>query len=155
MKTNRLTFLIFALFLLACGKTEYSDIPSTRVSLTLDLTFKDKELNSILSHKIYTLKDINTSLNERVGFGGVLVYHSASGFLAFDAACPYEINPDVIVHVDSSGLSASCSKCSSQFSLEAGGAPVSGPSTEDPGRKRLRQFYNITTLTGNKIYISN
>lgn len=155
MKANRLTFLILALFLLACGKTEYSDIPSTSVNLTLDLAFKDKELNSILAHKIYTKNDINTSFREYVGYGGVLVFHGTSGFLAYDAACPYEIDPKIIVHVDSTGVSATCSKCGSQFSLEAGGAPMSGPSTEDPGRKRLRQFYNITNLPDNKIRITN
>lgn len=154
MKTNRLTFLICALFLFACGKEEYSDIPSMPVNLTLDLTFEDKELNNVLAYKIYTKNDINI-LRERVGFGGVLVYHSTSGFIAFDAACPYEINPETRVKVDATNLTATCPKCSSQFSLEAGGAPISGPSTEDPGRKRLRQFYNVVTLAGNKIYVSN
>lgn len=155
MKTNRPILLLFALLLLSCGKTEYSDIPSRPVSLTLDLTFKDKELNSVLAHRIYTINDINTSQREYVGFGGVLVYHSSVGFVAFDAACPYEVDPNTRVQVDSTGISATCPKCGSTYSLEAGGAPISGPSTENPERKRLRQFHNIATLAGNKIHISN
>lgn len=153
MKTNRLAFLIFAMFLLACGKEEYSDIPSRRVSLTLDLTFEDKELNNVLAHKIYTVDNINTSQRDYVGYGGVLVYHSISGFIAFDAACPYEIDPKIRVGVDPTNLTVTCPKCGSQFSLEAGGVPIAGPSTENPGNKRLRQF--VTRLAGNKIYISN
>lgn len=155
MKINRFSILIISLVLFACGKTAYSDIPSYRVSLTLDLMFKDKELNSVLAHKIYTEQDINKAQNEYVGFGGVLVYHSVNGFLAFDAACPYEVDRNTRIRVDESGLSATCPKCGSQYSLEAGGAPVSGPSTENPDRKRLRQYFNVTQLSDGKIYISN
>ena len=155
IKTKRLPFFVFILVLLSCGKTEQPDIPSRPVNLTIHLGDKDKELNSILASKIYTEKDINTSLNERAGFGGVLVYHSSNGFLAFDAACPYEIDQNTRIKVDSNAITATCPKCGSTYSLDAGGVPISGPSSEYPERKRLRQFYNVAQLSGNKIQVWN
>lgn len=155
MKIKRFPFFVFILVLLSCGKTEQPDIPSWPVNLTIHLGDVDKELNSVLAHKIFTTNDINTSLNERVGFGGVLVYHSSNGFLAYDAACPYEINKDIRIKVDDNAITATCPKCGSTYSLDAGGAPVSGPSSENPERKRLRQFYNVASISGNKIQIWN
>lgn len=141
MRINRLLLLVGILCLLSCGKTEYSDIPYTRVSLTLYLGDKDRTLNDVYANKIITHKEINTSQNESAGFGGVMVYHHSSLlFLAYDIACPYEINANTTIAVDDGGLTATCPKCGSVYDLETYGNPVSGPSTESPGKKRLRQY---------------
>lgn len=154
MKTNRLFFLIPISFLLACGSTEYSDIPSTPVNLTLYLSDKDKELNSVTAHKIYTKKNINTSQQEYAGFGGVVVYHTTqiNVYNAYDISCPYETKQDVVINIEQFSTTATCPNCGSVFNLE-NGAPISGPSAENPGRKRLRIYSTI--LSGDKIYVRN
>lgn len=158
MKINRWLCLLCILCFLSCAKTEYSDIPLRPVNLTLYLGDKDKELNSVLAHKIYTKKNINASQMEAVGFGGVLVFHSSSGsnpFLAYDIACPYEINASITVQVDPSGMTATCPKCGSQYDLVYFGRPLSGPSAENPERKHLRAYNPIYSQSENKLYISN
>lgn len=152
IKLNRLVFLVITLLILGCGKTEYSDVPSGFVNLTLYLGDKDKELNAVLSYKIFTHENINTSQREAAGFGGVIVYHSVNGFVAFDIACPYEVNAKTTIIVNPDNLTASCPKCESKYSLDFG-APMSGPSTENPERKRLRPYKVMKT--GDKIYIGN
>ncbi|MDD2436195.1 MAG: (2Fe-2S)-binding protein [Massilibacteroides sp.] len=151
---NRLFPIIASFIFLSCGELEDSDIPSTYVNLTLDLTYEDKELNTVTAHKIYTTKDINTSQQEAVGFGGIIVYHSTlNGYVAYDIACPYELNANTVVTAEEFSLTATCPKCGSVYDLENGGRPLSGPSAENPGRKRLRIY--STTKVGNKIYVSN
>jgi nitrite reductase/ring-hydroxylating ferredoxin subunit len=154
MKFNRLFFIVAFLVLLSCGELEDSDIPSAYVYLVLDLTYEDKALNTVTAHKIYTEKDINTSQQEAVGFGGVIVYHSTlNGYVAYDIACPYELNAKTVVEAEDLSLTATCPKCGSVYDLENGGAPQSGPSAEKPGRKRLRIY--STTKVGDKIYVRN
>lgn len=153
MKSNRLFPILAFFILLSCGKLEESDIPSTMVNLTLDLTYADKELLTITAHKVYTTKDINTSASEAVGFGGVMVYHSTTGYVAFDIACPYELKSSIVVKAEDLSLTATCPKCGSVYDLENYGTPVSGPSADNPARKRLR-LYN-TGISGNKIYVRN
>lgn len=154
MRISRLLSFVCILCLLSCGKEEYSDIPSTPVNITLYLGDKDKELNAILAHKIITKNDINTSQREYAGFGGVLVYHHSNGtFQAFDIACPYEIKANTTIKVDPEGITATCPKCGSKFDLESFGGPISGPSVDNPGRKRLRPY--IASQSGNIIRITN
>ncbi len=155
MKTNRLACLIFALFLLACGKDEYSDIPNAYVNLTLDLTFEDRELNAMMAHKIYTKENVNTSQREAVGFGGVVVYHSSytqGVFHAYDIACPHESKQNITINIEPYSGTGMCPVCKSVYDLETG-SPISGPSSENPTGKHLRAYRIISS--GNKIHISN
>ncbi|MDD4514858.1 hypothetical protein [Massilibacteroides sp.] len=155
MKTKRLSFLILSLFLFSCGDSEYSDIPYSLVNLTLHLSDTDKELNTMTAHKIYTKNDINTSLKEAVGFGGVVVYHSSysSGtYKAYDIACPYELKQDVVINIEPYSSTGTCPICGSAYDLESG-APISGPSSENPKGKRLRIY--STMVSGDKIYVGN
>jgi hypothetical protein len=115
---KHLLVCLLALLLNACGKAHISSIPDRPVYLELDLTFEDKDLLPVSAYKIYTSKNIHLEV-ERVGFGGVLVYHgiSASGsdaYYAFDAACPYKVNSSVTLEVDDDHLYAVCPQCQSR-----------------------------------------
>ena len=143
--------IICCLFILSLScDIEENPIPTTSVYLNLDLTFEDKELKVIPSHKIYTYKNINTALGERAGFGGVLVIRNMLGeYKAFDMACPYEINPGIIVEVDNEILYAICPKCGTKYEIGiSSGVPSGGP-----GKHSLRQ-YNVI-INGNKLIVKN
>lgn len=132
----------------AC-KTEENPIPLYAVYLNLDLTYEDKELKGVPSYKEYTTKNINASLGERVGYGGVLVIHTMlDEYKAFDRACPYEVNSNTTVEVDDDMLYAVCPKCSTKYEIGFGTGASIGVS-----KHGLRQ-YN-TVLSGSKLIVKN
>jgi nitrite reductase/ring-hydroxylating ferredoxin subunit len=87
------------------------------------------------------------------GFGGLIIFHDlvegSNPYLAYDAACTYEVSSTVRVEViEGSGL-AKCPKCGSQFILFGGnGSPTKGPAIEP-----LKQYH--TLYTGGRIIVSN
>jgi Rieske Fe-S protein len=87
------------------------------------------------------------------GFGGIIVFHdlvdSSNPFLAFDAACTYELSSTARVTAkDDSGV-ATCPVCGSQFILFGGnGSPIKGPAAEP-----LKQYR--TSFSGGRIMIRN
>lgn len=96
------------------------------------------------------------------GYGGVLLVgvDPAAFFadeawpylpMAFDLACPVEIDPKVTVSVDEAKFEALCHKCESRYTLFSGGGPVSGPAV---GYKYGLQPYKCvgTPMTGFRIY---
>lgn len=153
MRIYRLAYLIAGLFFLACGETEYSDIPSLRVYLELDLNYEDKDLNSTGANKIFTHNNINAS-REYAGFGGVIVYNSPfGGFRAYDIACPHERQKNITVKADGLSETVVCPQCGSKYSLETG-HPIEGPSSDNPKGKFLR-LYNTTPVSGGKFTVQN
>lgn len=96
------------------------------------------------------------------GFGGVLLVgvDPAAFFadeawpylpMAFDLACPVEIDPKITVEVDPLSFEAVCPECGSHYTLYSGGGPVSGPAV---GYKYGLQQYRCsgTPMTGFRIY---
>jgi len=142
-----LTVLLAAFF--SCSD-DRNPIPSSRVYLKLDLTFKDKELKTIPSYKIYTTKNINTANRESVGFGGVLVVHTyLDEYKAFDIACPYEAKQSVTVSVDEEIRYAVCPVCNTSYDIGFGTGAPNGAS-----RYYLRT-YNIYRNTQDELVVSN
>lgn len=88
-----------------------------------------------------------------LGYGGILVFRNVADnpnpFLAYDAACTYEIaQGDRQVVISDNGL-AKCPKCGSEYILfEGSGSPVKGPAIEP-----LKQYR--TSYTGGLISIRN
>jgi Rieske Fe-S protein len=87
------------------------------------------------------------------GYGGIILFRdlvdSSNPFLAFDAACTYEISPTVRVEAKDDGGVATCPVCGSQFILFGGnGSPLKGPAAEP-----LKQYR--TSYTGGRILIRN
>lgn len=70
------------------------------------------------------------------GFGGILLisgynYGDYNMPLAYDLACPVELNRNVRVAVDAATFEAVCPQCKSHFNVTEGqGRPVSGPALE-------------------------
>jgi nitrite reductase/ring-hydroxylating ferredoxin subunit len=87
-----------------------------------------------------------------VGYGGLLVFRdlvdSSNPFLAYDAACTYEVLSSVRVVSDGSGL-ATCPVCKSQFLLFSG----SGSPSKAPASQPLKQYH--TYYSGGLITIRN
>lgn len=87
------------------------------------------------------------------GYGGIIVFRdlidSSNPFLAYDAACTYEVSSTVrVIAKDDSGI-ATCPVCGSQFILFSGnGAPIKGPAAEP-----LKQYH--TSFVGGRILVRN
>lgn len=86
------------------------------------------------------------------GYGGIIIFRdlvdSSNPFLAFDAACTYEVSSIIRVTADGSGI-ATCPECKSQFILFGGnGSPIKGPAAEP-----LRQYR--TSYSGARINVRN
>ena len=137
----------FCLFCLTCTKEYNNPIPSLRVYIEVDLTFRDKELQAIADHKIFTSKNTVPG-KEFTGYAGVLVTHSIfDEYKAFDLACPNEIRKDAIVEIDDE-YNAICKVCGSKYEVilnYGSGACISGPS-----KYALRPY---RTETRNKMLI--
>ncbi len=76
------------------------------------------------------------------GLGGVILFYTSSGLVAFEAACPVERKADIYVHINSEGnLDAVCPKCGSHYDVFNGtGSPLSG---EAISRKVGLTRYNV------------
>ena len=134
---------IFALLLVtiiafSCEKEYYTTIPSSPVSVKLDLANADFSLNTSLSYKIFTQPRYGT---DKLGFGGILVINGMGvntvNFFAYDLSCPVEALRRVRVVPDNLGSStssavptavtATCPECGAIFNIANGsGRPQSG-----------------------------
>ena len=80
------------------------------------------------------------------GYGGVVVIYNGIGYYAYDAACPYEIDPAIRIEVES-GI-GTCPVCGSQYNLWEGGYVTKGPSSEP-----LKQYH--VSVADNALIITN
>ncbi|MBA4408611.1 MAG: hypothetical protein Q8S54_05700 [Bacteroidota bacterium] len=83
------------------------------------------------------------------GYGGIIIFRdladSSNPFLAFDAACTYEVSSTCRVVADGTGL-AKCPCCGSQYILFGGnGSPTKGPAVEP--LKQYRTSYSTGRIT--------
>ncbi|MDR1764391.1 MAG: (2Fe-2S)-binding protein [Dysgonamonadaceae bacterium] len=146
-----LTFL-FCIF--SCEDEYVSPIPYREVNLTLELNFRDKELQSqIFATKIFTTP---RDESDRLGYGGLLVINGtgsngATNIYAYDLACPNEANPTVRVQpiTPDSTYYARCPKCGAIFDISAGyGNPVSGS-------QHYLKSYRITKISSVEYRVTN
>jgi nitrite reductase/ring-hydroxylating ferredoxin subunit len=142
------TVIIFLLLFatLSCDDEYYSSIPSNPVYISLDLNFRDKDLNQALATAVFTSP---RDAADRLGFGGVLVVNGFGedviNLYAYDLACPEEARSDVRVAPDNTGLKAKCPKCGAVFEIAYGnGNPVSGS-------KNYLRTYKVAK-TGDKLF---
>ena len=117
-------------FFLTCTEEYNNPVPSLRVYIEVDLTFRDKELQANAAYKIFTSKN-TVSGKEVTGYAGVLVTHSIFGeYKAFDLACPNEVRRDATVEIDEE-YNAVCKVCGSKYEVilnYGSGACIEGPS---------------------------
>lgn len=76
------------------------------------------------------------------GYGGILLVGDLYGNpLAYDLACPYEVNPQIRVVVNEDTHDAACPVCGSTYDVFGGdGRPTSGPSAEKGRGYGLRRY---------------
>ncbi len=138
-------------FFLTCTDEYKNPIPSYRVYIEVDLTFRDKELLPFLSYKIFTPKNI-TQGKEFTGYAGVLVVHTLLGeYKAFDVACPHETRTDITIAIDEEN-NAICKSCGSKYEvlLNFGtGGRIDGPS------KYPLRPYSILFKDNNTLIVRN
>ncbi|HEY3371035.1 MAG TPA: hypothetical protein VGK10_09325 [Prolixibacteraceae bacterium] len=140
LKTILICFFVLA-GINGCKDDYNSVVPYVRVYLDINLANRTE------------LNPIGGFFKVNGGFGGIIVFHdladSSNPFLAYDAACTYDL-PAVysVVAEEGTGV-ATCPKCGSQFILfSANGSPIKGPATEP-----LKQYQ--TTFSGSLISVRN
>lgn len=86
-----------------------------------------------------------------VGYGGVVVFHNFEDtFVAFDLACPNEVDANVLLNVDSIPGEAICQLCGSIFDIGySRGYPVAGPC-----KCPMRQ-YGVMVDATNNVHVYN
>lgn len=151
---KRILFICCMLFFhLSCTDEYDNRIPLYPVRLDLDLTHKDRELKAVLAYKEYTDGNINHTQQEKRGFGGILVVHTTSNeneYVAFDRACPYEVQANVVVEVSEDVRFATCPVCGSKY--EIGILGTGGPH-EGVSKYGLRRYNTI--LNGSMLFVRN
>lgn len=87
----------------------------------------------IFSRAMHTPSNFPYNANTYTGYGAVLLIMGLDATtgsympIAYDAACPVENTPSVLVGIDASNFHAVCPKCGSHFDvLMGGGGPISG-----------------------------
>lgn len=88
-----------------------------------------------------------TKASDRLGYGGILIYHTLSdNICAFDMSCPVEKSRTIRVHIDDTGIHTTCEGCGSSYDVSFGsGSPISGSATE--GLKKYQVQTAGTTIT--------
>jgi nitrite reductase/ring-hydroxylating ferredoxin subunit len=144
---KKIVYCLLLLCAVGCTKVEEARIPYCPVYLELDLTFNDKILTSPNSHKIYSSREYAM---DGLGFGGIIVYYSPFGsYLAYDIACPYEVDASIVVSVDESGLYAVCPVCGSKYELTHG-----YPTKESVSTYRLQPYW-VYSYSSSKLIVQH
>lgn len=149
---KRILFFVLTLTIFSCTKVEKDSLPYAPVYLEVDLTYADKQLLNLFSHKIFT-----SYKGQSLGVGGVLVFHGmdygGGAYHAFDLACPFEANSSTKVAVDDTGIFAVCPKCKSKYELSAQGFPTDHSVSDE----KLRSYpvQQMTTSTHQVLIIRN
>lgn len=128
--------LVLTITFVACDDKYISSIPDMPVYLTVDLnvhnTFRNSNYKALIFERNNALQ-----AGHAVGFGGILLYSTFEGnYVAWDLACPYEVDAKVKVEIEQENdkdfvYHAKCPVCGSRYELMYGlGNPISGPSKE-------------------------
>ncbi len=108
----------FLLLFISCVDTASSRIPYVVTDKYINLTI-DNELLIPGNSMLFTGSSY-------CGYGGIIVCCiGLNEYVAFDAACPNEANPSVVLKLN--GMTATCPSCKTQYLLTTG-TPVKGPS---------------------------
>jgi nitrite reductase/ring-hydroxylating ferredoxin subunit len=153
LKSKIIIFLITIVTVfcaVSCKKSKNDPIPDVYVDFYVNLS--DPEffvLSAATNYKIVTSLTNNWGAKSS-GFhnNGIIVYRSSlDEFYAYDRTCPHDYvldGSEIKVNVDF--LNAICPKCSTNYSLDIGGTPVSGP-----GRYPLKNYK--TSFDGTTVHV--
>ena len=116
--------------LCACESFQ-SSVPFYPVNLTIDtrigafVTFQETNLNShvVVNREGYFLDGkyvLPTGATDQWGYGGVVVYVSMIGYVAYDLACPYCAAQIRRSPCEMDGIFAVCPHCGEKYELGSG-----------------------------------
>jgi len=137
-----ITLLVLLPLLMSCAKEGLDQtVPYAEVDFQFDIVNHDSKLNSGGEHLVF---EKNRLASDRCGYSGLIVYNTGMmndgvwQFYAFDRCCPNEKRQNVIVEIQSDGMTAVCSTCKTSYSLFSGGLRTDGVGTENLQRYRVR-----------------
>jgi nitrite reductase/ring-hydroxylating ferredoxin subunit len=154
-KSKIVFFLISMLsvvLLTSCKKSKYDVIPDVYVDFTINLS--DPEFFDLLAGPN---SKIVTSATNNFGYraagydeNGIIVYRSTMDeFHAYDRTCPHDyVVNGLSIKVNVDFINALCPRCSTNYSLEVGGTPISGP-----GKYPLKNYK--TSFDGQSVHVWN
>ena len=129
---------IMALLLLAlcgsCDRIDNKTIPSFTVRIDLGnfALWNTYGVNGMGDYRIFNREkkipqNFPFNVNTYTGFGGILLTMGIEEPMAYDMACPVEINRDVTLSINADNLEAVCPKCGSRYNpLTGEGGPIAG-----------------------------
>ena len=151
---------VCAWLLVACeGTTFRSSVPAYPVRVVIDtrigafVHFQPTSLGSqvIVNKDGYFLDDkwvSAVSAMDAWGYGGVVVYVSTMGYVAFDLACPYCASRGACNACTIDGMNAVCPVCGEEYDIMSGAAvPQQGIAHETLRRLGLVQSDGRITIT--------
>ena len=148
-----LIIITFALGLSFCNKKN-DVIPDVYVDFYIDINNPQFVDLSALGGSVTVDAKTNNLGYDAAGFdgNGIIIYRGPDEFYAYDRTCPhdYTVNDlSIKVNIDiSSSLYAICPRCSTSYSLPAGGTPASGI-----GRYPLKNYK--TSFDGKRVRVWN
>lgn len=165
---SKLSVLLAALLLAAasCTKIDNKSTPNypVRINLGSYAMWATYGVNGLGEYKLFCrTKQLPSNFpynaNTYTGFGGVILIYgldistSTYGPIAFEAACPVENKPTVLLDIDPDNFDAVCPNCKSRYNVIGGaGGPISGQAVEK--KKGLRSFIVRQSVNGGYIITS-
>lgn len=138
--------LLAAISFASCESNYVSSIPDYPVYMELNLASTYPNFRDNPNQYLVFKQPVNA--NERVGYGGLLIYcNFEGGYNAFDLACPYEVDHTIKVVPNDVGR-AICPECGSNYDISYG---IGNP-TEGPAKETLRRYK--ANLQGDILYIT-
>lgn len=133
-------YFVVMLVVVGCNDMR-TPIPDYPVLLDINLAADATEVVPVLGYKCFITP---RKVNEYLGYGGILVYHTVNvegcPYVAFDLSCPHEAIPNIRLRICDDGT-AVCDSCGSVYMLLDG----TGFATAGPTRHKLRR-YNVAQL---------
>lgn len=140
----------------ACGEQYEQTLPYAPVYIKINLsTARDQPLGGVNSGVFYNKSNKLYEI-EKMGYGGVYVYHTVNVgrqvYAAFDTACPVEKERSVTLFCSDEGK-LKCVRCGSLFSILYGdGSPEEGVAVD---RALRLQTYAVRVINEREMEIRN
>lgn len=143
MRRYRELIILIAILLCSCeGTTFQSSVPAYPVRVVINTKtmftgFTPENTNAYITVNEEGYKEENGVFKQPVtvtdawGYGGIVVYVSLAGYVAFDLACPYCAEHGHKSPCEMDGIYAICPRCGEHFDIASGYAmPQKGISKE-------------------------
>ena len=161
-KTKIFAIAALTMLLTLCGSCDTIDNTTSpsftvRIDLGSYALWNTYGVNGMGDYRIFNRekklpKDFPYNVNSYTGFGGVLLMMGMDAPMAYDMACPVEINQSIILSINSENFEAVCPKCGSRYNpLTGDGGPVAGVAINN--KVGMRKYRVLPSAGG--YFISN